>query len=202
EEGIKRRIYFEAEGQAVSGNTLAEIQITSATNLPGGRFELLTTQSHRYQAGYLVALNLKGVDPRHACHEGHKRIGQVPARLSGKHLVSIISGRSRCSRVNGSFVTDIDWLASKKAFGEAFEEKLSSVTSMTAQGVREEMRGVLQEVDAMQGRILARCAHVYPSDSAARERLRQAAERLLGLTPDAGPSCPVPPAGTLFTLRF
>ena len=38
--------------------------------------------------------------------------------------------------MNGSFVTDVDWMASKKAFGEAFEEKLRDAASLTSEGVR------------------------------------------------------------------
>ena len=38
--------------------------------------------------------------------------------------------------MNGSFVTDVDWMASKKAFGEAFEEKLLEAAPLAAEGVR------------------------------------------------------------------
>ena len=102
------QFYTELETQEVTGGSLLALQIVMCTNLPstmsanqsprGARAvsanaagpedvseqplcEMTTDKAHGFQAGYLVAMTIKAIDPRNSLHAGSKRVVQVTGLL-------------------------------------------------------------------------------------------------------------------------
>jgi hypothetical protein len=97
-----------------------------------------TDRPHQYQAGYLVEMRIVGIDARNRLHAGPTRVqavtgpctftvhGRVPAKISGEPLQTLL-GRSKVCRVNGSFVTDVNWAALVAALRAEFAAKFSAL---------------------------------------------------------------------------
>ena len=85
-----------------------------------------------------MEMRIVGIDARNRLHAGPTRVqavtgpctftvlGRVPAKISGEPLQTLL-GRSKVCRVNGSFVTDVNWAALVAALRAEFAAKLSAL---------------------------------------------------------------------------
>lgn len=101
-------------------------------------------------------------------------------------------------------MTDVDWAAGKATLCDIFQDRSAAFAAADAAAVRAELRALLAQVEALQAKVLQRCANVYASDGAAQARLRATAAQLLGVEGPAAeglrPAGGAPPGA--ITLRF
>ena len=91
-------------------------------------------------------MRIVGIDARNRLHAAPTRVqavtgpctftvhGRVPAKISGEPLQTLL-GRSKVCRVNGSFVTDVNWAALAAALRAEFAAKLSALEHAVRVGV-------------------------------------------------------------------
>jgi tRNA A37 threonylcarbamoyladenosine biosynthesis protein TsaE len=122
------QLYTELETQEVTGASLVPIQIVMCTNLPWPaapgtcgnsqeledaaeqpKCEITTDKPHGFQAGYLVGMTIKGIDPRNTLHAGPKRLVQVSGLVAHpppsplRHALCILFARAGRTQEAGSW---------------------------------------------------------------------------------------------------
>jgi len=160
--------------------------------------EITTDRFHGYQAGYLLTMSIKGIEVQNRVHNGPKRVievtgpltyvveGQVPKKISGASLNSLF-GRSKVSRINGSFVTDIDWVAQIAALRAIFAAKKEALTnSSEAAAFVRELSLLIHSATAAQEEVLSKCTAVYDAPGEVSRLRRHAVCKTLGVDLAAG----------------
>jgi hypothetical protein len=208
------QLYTELETQQVTGATLAVLQVVMCTNVPlachpagaasgeplsaetgadDSKCEITTDKPHGYRAGYLLTINIKGIEPQSRVHAGPKRVlevngpstftveGHVPKKISGAPLNSLL-GRSKVWRINGSFVTDVDWGAQVVALGQHFTDKMEALAQTTEPADFErELSLLINSATSAQDQVLSKCTAVYDAPGEVARLRRDAVCRTLGV---------------------
>ena len=90
----------------MASSTATELLLYSAALLLSAKCERNTDRPHGYQAGYLLTMNIKGIEPQNRLHAGPKLVlevtgacsfvvqGHVPKKISGMPLNTFF-GRSK-----------------------------------------------------------------------------------------------------------
>lgn len=169
------QVYMEQSTQSVSGESLKPAQVTVATNKGSERCEIRTLHAHLFHEGYTVSLNIKGVDPRQPVHASPKAVlavpsdhtfvvsGQVPKKIDGVPLETVIFGRSKVERANGTFVSTISWVSLSSALRARFAEAIDSLKGKDAAGaIKASIEAAERGVEAA----MAKCTPVYGHDDA------------------------------------
>lgn len=169
------QLYMEQNTQSVSGDSLKPCHVTVATNKCSDRCEIRTLHAHLFHEGYTVSLNIKGVNPRQVVHAAPKTVlevpcdhtfvvsGQVPRKIDGVPLETVIFGRSKAERANGTFVSTISWVSLSAALRVRFSEAIESLNGKDAtEAMKESIAAAERGVEAA----LAKCTPVYGLDDA------------------------------------
>mmetsp|Transcript_18718 Transcript_18718/g.42888 ORF Transcript_18718/g.42888 Transcript_18718/m.42888 type:complete len:129 (-) Transcript_18718:7-393(-) len=100
----------------------------------------------------------------------------VPKKIDGERIGGMLYGRSRVQRVNGSFVTDVDWAAVVSSFRSKAKE------SARGREGRVSWEELLARAKEQQEAMLTRCSLVYAGNQRAQETRACSLGRLMGIS--------------------
>jgi len=143
---------------------------------------------HGFQVGFLLSVDIRSLGPDHPMKSQVQRVlevtgvdkfvvgSNVPKKIDGERIGGMLYGRSRVQRVNGSFLTDVDWTTVVSSFRNQAKE--------SARGRKESptWQELLSRAREEQQQMLARCSLMFLGDKRAQENRESSLGRVMGLS--------------------